>query len=672
MSDTGSDAGGGGQFLALTTALGAGALQPVSFHAEESISAPYSVTVEAISDQATIDPDQLLFQPASLTITFGTGTPRIMHGMVRSFVATGEPVRDQYSYTLTFVPKLWFASQTHDCRIYPGMAIADILTSICGDVGQTISVNVYGDKTTIPYVTQFNETDFTFFSRLVEEAGYFYYFTHTASDHTLVVTDQNQGFVASPTPSLTVAHEGGGTDVLTAWHKIGSTAHGSFHLLDYDLTAPDTLPEDTETTTLATAGAAARDVFEWPALELTQSNVQARARLKMQAAEAEASMVEALGADPGFMPGTQFTLATDPYTGDSDVQYVIRSVSSSGHDQSWVAGGGASDYTNRIVAFPSAITWREKFATPRPVMAGIHSAVVIGDSGEEIHSEQYGRVKVSFFWDHRKDITADNGIWVRVIQPWAGNTWGWQSLPRVGCEVAVAFFDGDPDRPVIVGGLYNADMMPVFPITGQQTKTGIRTRSTTGGSSSTFSEFSIDDNAGSEMVFLHAEKDMFTEIENNGTVTIGNNETITVKNDQSLTVSNDQVITISNNRSLTVSGTETIEVDGAQTVTLKKGRTTTINASGDSLTVDNGGITMTASQSDIAIAANAGNITLNAMNSIKLTVGSNSIEINAEGVTINATKVSVQGTAMVQVQGPMTQVSADGMMTLKGGVMMLN
>ena len=129
-------------------------------------------------------------------------------------------------------------------------------------------------------------------------------------------------------------------------------------------------------------------------------------------------------------------------------------------------------------------------------MAGIHSAVVIGDSGEEIHSEQYGRVKIRFFWDHRKDMTADNGVWVRVIQPWAGNTWGWQSLPRVGCEVAVAFFDGDPTGPVIVGGLYNADMMPVFPITGEQTKSGLRSRSTQGGSSATFSEFSIDDKSG--------------------------------------------------------------------------------------------------------------------------------------------------------------------------------
>jgi type VI secretion system secreted protein VgrG len=663
MSDSGSEAAGNGQLLALQTALGA-TIQPISFHAEESINAPYSVTVEVISSEPTIDPDSVLFQPACLTITYGSAAPRILHGMVRSFVASGEPVRDQYAYTLTFVPKLWFMGQTHDCRIFPGKAIADILTAICGDAGQTLSVNVYGSKTVKPYVTQFNETDFAFFSRLVEEAGYFYYFTHSSSDHTLVITDQNQGFVASPKPSMVIAHAGGGADVLTAWHKIGSTAHGSFHLLDYDMTQPTTLPEDTETTTLKTAGVAARDVFEWPALEIAQADVAARARLKMEAAEAEASLIEALGANPGFMPGTRFLVSTDPYTGDQNVEYVIRSVSSSGHDESWVAGGGASSYANRIVAFPAATTWREKFVTPKPVMSGIHSAVVLGDSGEEIHSEQYARVKVSFFWDHRKDITADNGIWVRLIQPWAGNTWGWQSLPRVGCEVAVAFFDGDPDRPVIVGGLYNADMMPVFPIPAQQTKTGLRTRSTTGGSSSTFSEFSIDDNKGSELVFLHAEKDMFREIENNDTLTVGNN--------QSITITNDQTIEVDGARSLTVKGTETIEVDGAQSITLKDGRTTTINASGDSLTVKDGGISMTASASDITMEASAGNISLTAMNSIKLTVGSNSIVINAEGVTISATKVSVQGTAMVQVQGPMAQVSADGMLTLKGGVMMLN
>jgi type VI secretion system secreted protein VgrG len=642
--------------LSLDTALGAGVLRAVSFRTEELISAPYSVTVEAISRNAAINPDGILFQPACLTIKVGSAAPRIIQGLVRSFVATGEPVRDQYSYTLVFVPKLWFMGQTRDCRIFTKKTIADIVSQICDEAGQTITVNVSDDKPVKPYVTQFNETDFIFLSRLLEEAGYFYYFTFTATDHTLVVVDQNQGFLASPKPSLTVAHEGGGLDVLTDWHKAGVTAAGSFHLRDYDLTQPDTPPDATQATKLATAGATVRDVFEWPALALTQTDVAARARLKMEAAEAEAALIEAVGCNPGFMPGSRFTVATDPYTEAKDAEYVIRGASSSGQDESWVAGAGGVNYANRIVAFPAKSPWREKFATPRPVMAGVHSAVVIGKAGEEIHSEDYGRVKVRFFWDHREDVTADNGVWVRVIQPWAGNTWGWQSLPRVGSEVAVAFFDGDPDRPVVVGGLYNADMMPVFPITKEQTKSGLRSRSTTGGSSGQFSEFSIDDKAGSERMFLHAEKDMLTEVENNGTVTIGN----------------DQAITVSNNRTLTVKAKDTVEVDDAQSITVKNGRRTTISAAGDSLTVNNGGISITAQQSDIAVEASAGNITVTALNSIKLVVGGNSIEINAEGVTISAMKISVKGQAMVQVQAPMTQVNGDGMLTLKGGLVQVN
>ena len=157
--------------LSLQTALGAGVLQPISFHAEEAINAPYSANGRSDFRSVAIDPNTILFQPACLTITFGSGAPRIMHGMVRSFVATGEPVRDQYAYTLTFVPKLWFMGQTHDCRIFPGMTIADILTSICGDTGQTISTKVYGDKPVKPYVTQFNETDFVFFSAWSRRRG---------------------------------------------------------------------------------------------------------------------------------------------------------------------------------------------------------------------------------------------------------------------------------------------------------------------------------------------------------------------------------------------------------------------------------------------------------------------------------------------------------------------
>ncbi len=639
-----SDVQAGGQaserLLSLTTALGQDALQPVSFHAEETISAPFSVTVETVSTSASIDPDTVLYQPACLTVTHGDGGPRLLQGMVRSIVATGEPFRDRFGYTLTFVPKLWFMGQTSDCRIFQNVAVADILNTLCGEAGQTIEQKIYGDKPVKPYVTQYNETDFAFFSRLVEEAGYYYYFTHAEGDCTLVLTNQNQGFAQEPKPAMRVRHEGGGLDTLTGWRKIGGTAHGKFQLRDYDPTTPSTLPDATQPTQLATPGAATRDVFEWPALALTQDAASARARRKMEAAEAEAGLFEAAGENPAFAAGGRFTLTDDPYDGSKGVEYIVRSVSSAGHDHSWVTGDAAPEFANHLVAFKASVPWRERMVTPRPAMGGIHSAIVLGNDGEEIHADEYGRVKVRFFWDHRQDATADTTCWVRIVQPWAGNTWGWQHLPRVGTEVAVAFMDGDADRPVVIGGLYNGDMKPVFAVPGEQTKSGFRSRSTTQGSTSTFSEFSFDDKKGDELVFLHAEKDMTVEVEH----------------DQKVTVTHDQ----------------TLEVDNKQTVTVKQGRTTTIEAGGDSLTVKNGGITVTASQSNIAIDATAGSISISALQKIELKVGQNTVTIDTTGVSVSATQVKVEGQAMAQVKAPMTQVSGDGMLTLKGGVMMLN
>jgi type VI secretion system secreted protein VgrG len=648
MSDVQAEAGSNQRLLSLQTALGQDVLQPVSFHAEEAINAPFLVTVETVCDQPSIDPDEVLYHPACLKVQYGPGDPRILHGIVRAFSASGEPVRGQYSYTLTIVPKLWFMGQTIDCRIFANKSIADILTAICGDNGQTLSLKVYGDKPVRPYVTQYNETDVTFLSRLVEEAGYFYYFTHAEGDHTLVITDQNQGFPQNPKPTMRVVHEGGGTDVFTQWHKVETTAHGKVRLRDYDPLKPNTLPDGQQQTTLATSGAPVRDVFQWPALATTQDEASSHARLRMEAAEAEAKLFEAVGENHLFAPGSRFTVERDPFDDGTGVEYVVRGVSHSGQDHSWVTGESGASYANRITAFPVATVWREKFVTPRPAMTGIHSAIVLGGDGEEIHADQYGRVKVRFFWDHRNDATADTACWVRVVQPWAGNTWGWQHLPRVGTEVAVAFLDGDPDRPVVIGGFYNGQMMPVFPIPDEQTKSGFRSRSTTQGSTSTVSELSFDDKKGQEKVFLHAEKDMTVEVEH------------------------DQTITVDNDRSLTVKQKETIEVDDSQTITVKNGRTTTIEAAGDQLTVKNGGITITASQSDISITASMGSITMEAMNSIELKVGANSVKIDQTGVTVSATQIKLSGQAMVQIEAPMTKVNADGMLMLKGGIMMLN
>jgi type VI secretion system secreted protein VgrG len=237
---------------------------------------------------------------------------------------------------------------------------------------------------------------------------------------------------------------------------------------------------------------------------------------------------------------------------------------------------------------------------------------------------------------------------VRVVQPWAGNGWGWQHLPRIGSEVAVCFMNGDPDYPVVIGGLYNGNQSVPFSLPDQKNVSGLRTRSTTSGGTSDYSELSFDDTAGSEKVLLHAQYDLNVEVEHNET------------------------ITVQNNRAKKVAQDETVEIDNTQTIKVAQGRSATINAGGDSLKVEGGDHSVEVSTGNIAWKASAGAITGEALQSITLKVGGNSITIDQSGVTISGIMIKISGQAMVQVEGPMTTVSGDGMLTLKGGIMMLN
>lgn len=646
MSGQAGGAADGGRLLSLTTTLAAGTLDPIGFHAEEALGEPFTLAIEAVSDRQTIDPDTMLFKPVCLAVT-QAGVVRYFHGLVRSFAASGMPVRGRWAYTLQVVPRLWFLSQTADCRIFQNQSVADILTTLCGKVSQALTLRIFGTRTPREYVTQYNETDYDFLRRLMEAEGYHFHFEHAADEHTLVVSDGNNGFPASPVPAFDVVHEGGGTDVFSHWQSSLATAHGKVSLQDYDPVKPTARPAGQQATTLGAAGAALREVFGWPALAMVAADVTARARIMIEASEVAAELREGVGENHTLSAGSRFTLAKDPFDGSASKEYVVRRVSHAGHDDTTVNSAAVPSYGNRVAAFPSATPWREPIRTPRPVMAGVYGAIVLGASGEEIHADNLGRIKVQLFFDHRADTVSDKAVWARVMQPWAGNTWGWQHLPRVGTEVAVSFMDGDPDRPVVMGGLYNAAMMPVFPIPGEQTKSGLRTRSTRSGSTATCSELSFDDTKGSEMVLLHAEKDMTREVENDDKTTIDHDQTLLVKND----------------RTHTVNQKETTEVGDSQTNTIKNGRTTTIDAGGDALTVKMG---------DLTIDVKMGAVSITAMREIKLVVGSNSVVVDQKGVTVKGTMVSVEGSVKTDVKGLMTSVNGDAMLTLKGGITMIN
>lgn len=635
-----SGAGDGDRLLTLTTPLGVDVLRPIRLRATEAISAPFVCSVTMVSERPAIDADSLLHQPVCLTVQRPPATTRHFHGVVRRFAALGVSARGHWSYEAEVVPKLWFMSQTADCRIFQNKSVAEILSQLFGDSAVTgVQFKIYGAKPVRDYVTQYNESDLEFATRLMEEAGLFYFFQHTAHAHTLVVTDRNQAFAALDQPEHHVVYAGGNAEVFTGWRKHSVTALGALTLLDYDPEHPSSPRQGQTATTAKAAGASLRDVFRWPALSLQSQEVTARSKLHIEAAEAAAAVHEGTGSDQALCPGGKFTIARDPIDRSEGAEYVVRTVTHEAQDETWLSGRGEPSYANSFTAFPSKIAWRQQLQTLRPVMAGIHTAVVLGNAGEEIHSERLGRVKIRFFWDHRKEATADTACWVRVLQPWSGNGWGWQHLPRVGTEVAVGFIDGDPDRPVMVGCFYNGEMLPVFAVPDEQTKSGIRTRSTVKGGAADFSEFSFDDKKGSELVFLHAQRDLATEVEHDQTLTVDNCRIVAVKQD------------------------ETVDIGGRQTVTVKADRTVKVSEGNDSLTVAFG---------DLSVQASAGNVTVEALQSIVLKVGANSLKIDQEGVTVTGLVVKVQGQMSLQLQGLMTQVGGDAMLTLKGGIMMLN
>jgi type VI secretion system secreted protein VgrG len=616
----------------MTSPLGQDVLIPISLAAQEAINQPFQFDVVAVCQSGKIDPDSLLNQPACVILQDGGSPVRYFNGIVRSVSAEG-PVRgadaaDTFeTYRLTLVPRLWFLQQTMDCRVYQNKSAGDILQAMFQDAGLT-DLSGPPSSATREYTVQFNESDLHFAVRLMEEEGWFYFFQHTADKHTLVIANQNSAFQDIPNATLYIT---GGDETavqLLDFNHAAGTVRGQMQFRDYDPTKPDTLLSNDQPTVLKTGGASTRDHFRWPALTFDGGTVTSRTKQEMEAAEAAASLYDGASQFGGLVPGGKFKLQSKPAS-PYDNTYAVRSVTHHATDDTWINQGSTPSYSNRFVCFPASVTWRQPMVTPRPRMDGIHTALVMGpqsskaaqiksQDGEEIYTDDLARVKVRFYWDWRGESTGDASCWARVIQPWAGKGWGAQFIPRVGTEVAVAFVDGDPDRPIVVGGLYNGRDTPIYPV-AEKTKSGFRTRSSLSGSTSQANELTFDDKSGSELIFTHAQKDMTTEVEHDQTLTVDNCRIVTVKKDETVSIQNNQSITVTKDRSVTVS------------------------QGNSSLTVSQGNHSETISQGNYSINVSAGQMTVQAMQSIELTVGQSSIKLTPQAITISALQVNLAG-----------------------------
>jgi type VI secretion system secreted protein VgrG len=610
-------------------------LIPVRLVAHEQISELFYFEIDAVASDK-IDASSMLNKPACLSINHGGKETRYFHGIVGEFGPRERGGALGTVHRLVLVPQLAQTNMRIDCRLFFNKTAEDILTTIFDEAGVTErKFRLYSAPKPRKVTTQYNETSLHFVTRLMEEEGWFYFFEHTAESHTLVITNGNNGFTTIPGASLVIGSDNTLADMLTDFRGPEPLTHGKIGLKDYDPDAPNKDLKVEQKTVLKHAGTESRAVFHWPALTRDTAEAKDRAKWRMEAAEAAASLVSAEGAMASLVAGGKFKLKDDD---NRETQYVVRQITHFAEDQARRSDAGYIGYSNNFTAFANTVPWRQPMTAARPRMEGLHTAIVLAPQGEDIYTDEQGRIKIRFFWDWRKDAKADNSDWVRVAQPWAGNQWGGQFIPRAGTEVAVAFMDGDPDRPVVVGGLYNAIDKPIYP-KDQKTKLGFRSRSANGGGIADFNEFTFDDEKGSELVFLHAQKDMKTEVENN--------------------------------QSLYVMADRTVKIDGQETVTVKNDQSIEIKMGNLTTNVDMGNLTTDVKMGNVSIKADLGTITVEAMQSITLKVGQSSITIDQTGITLSGMMITINGQVQTQISGAMTQVTGSAMLQLSGGITMI-
>ncbi|MBR0660358.1 type VI secretion system Vgr family protein [Neoroseomonas oryzicola] len=645
------------------TALGSSVIVPYDLVGEDAISKPFVFTVRFATDAAIADVAKQLGgevtvwfgEPeASATIADPSVARRPLHGHFRSLSRIGRRPNNAsttalFDWEAEIVPKVWFLSQTSDFRIFQDMTVPAIVQQVLADHGITSStVATTGSYGTLEYCVQYGETALDFISRLMEQAGLYYWHEHTDTTHTLVIKDIKSG-ARVPSPSLgTLAVGGGGK--LTSIAQRYAFRTGKWHARDYNLLNPTSAYEgdsewadsygasnNTGVPTEVTTRLKDRERYRYPALPLarvhnsstgtsyvTSTDVRGVSDLLMEVEEANFQRWAGRGAASQLDAGTK--VAIDPEDdATTSVDFVVTRISHQCSDYSYWADQTASPvYTNAFECIPYAVQFRPDRVTPKPAVQGPQTAIVVGASGDtagNVRTDNYGRVKVQFAWDRASYSSPDaSSCWVRVSQAWAGGRWGHFFIPRVGDEVIVDFLEGDPDRPIITGRVHHTSNMPPLlgsgggsDISATTPLSGIRTRSTPGGTADNYNELSFNDSIGSEQVLLHAEKDYIVEVENNETRTVGmgtktGNRTTTIKTDETISVGGNKSTTVTGNVTEAISGRETRTVTGNVTETFSANETRTVT--GDFTEAVTGKYSVTTSSSMTLTAATS--ITFNA------------------------------------------------------------
>jgi type VI secretion system secreted protein VgrG len=554
--------------LSVSTPLGKDKLLLKSFSGEERISGLFNFTLEMVSEDDSLTFSAIVGQSVTIALKLSDDTEHYINGIVGRFMQEDSNAR-LTTYYAEIHPWLWMLTKTKDCRIFQNQTVPQIIKAIFSDLEFTdFKDSLTGTYTARDYCVQYDESAFDFVSRLMEDEGIFYFFEHSDGKHTLVLADDADAH--QKCPGLTAAKYRKSDIDHTDDHAVTrcsveeQVVTGKFAHDDFNFETPST-----DLKVEATGTGSKMGIYEYPGGFLKKDAGEKRANVRLEACEHPAKILRGEGYVRAFVAGYKFDLK-DHYRQDVNKTYVLN----------WVSHAATQErYSNSFEAFPVDVPFRPQRLTPKPAIVSTQTAIVVGKSGEEIWTDKYGRVKVQFHWDQRGKMDENSSCWIRVDYGWAGKQWGGIFIPRIGQEVVISYLEGDPDRPLVVGAVYNAEQTVPYTLPAEQTKSTIKSNTSKGKVG--FNEMRFEDKKDSEEIFVHAQKDQNIVVEHDRTKKVLNDETNTIKKNRSTTIQegNDTYVVEKGNRTYQVNtGNETYEVKGTRDVTVTGNETHTDKA----------------------------------------------------------------------------------------------
>jgi type VI secretion system secreted protein VgrG len=702
--------------MAVATPLGKDALLLVGFSGHEAISQLFSFQLDLLAENQTeVRFDKLLGQRIAVSLSLGRGKRRFFQGICRR-VTQGH--RDSFltEYYMEIVPQFWLLSRRVQSRIFQHLTVVDILKKVLA--GLDVVYEVLGTFYPRDFCVQYQESDFHFACRLMEEEGIYYFFKHTADGHKMVLANTPQSHPDMPEQSQVIfeAAEGGSREEfrIHEWEKAQELRSGKYTLWDHCFELPhrhleaqqtiqEAVPVGTVNHKLKVAGNDKLEIYQFPGayaqrfdgvdkggiprpaeLEKIFKDNERTVTIRMQEEAAAGLVIQGVSNCRQFVSGHKFTLERHfNANGSYRLTGLEHSAKLGGNYRS--GGKTTFHYSNRFTCNPLALPYRPPRATPRPRVQGTQTAVVVGPPGEEIFTDKYSRIKVQFHWDREGKNNADSSCWIRVASNWAGKGWGFLQVPRIGQEVIVDFLEGDPDNPIVIGSVFNAEQMPAMNLPGERMVSGLKSSTTPGGGG--YNGLIFNDTQNKEMITLHGQKDMTTTIENDDTQTVHNDRTITVDGKYTQTIQKDTTIKITegkldhdvaaNTAHYHVKGAVTEDFDATQTTKVKN-KITIESLEGETLIQAAKKITLHTGDSKITLEAN-GKISIEGVNII--VTGRTDIKESAPTVEISGARQTVIGvssqtvtcdTAKVATSGAGISATAVGVHEISGAMVKIN